>query len=331
MTRHGKNATASAVYSHSERRKDAQQSGYGTLHARLGADSMKPFDCCSLTLQPCREPLISPDGFIFDKEAILNYILDQKEAYKRKLQLWEQQNRVNAEKAEARQRKKEEEQKEKFLFLESTPAHLRVPETPSPARAGVKRSYGEGSGEGSSLALVAVDPKRSNPGKKGKEEAESVSNMAGDRAKEWKSFWVPQLQATAEESQMEKPSSKILCPCTGKPLKFKDLLPVKFTPLRDDDESNGEHSRMVGKTHRYMCPITRDVLTNTSRCAYLRTSQSVVSMDCVEKLIRDDRVDPVNGKPIREGDIIELQRGGTGFAATNDVKAKLVRPQLELQ
>jgi nitric oxide synthase-interacting protein len=49
----------------------------------------------------CREPLISPDGFIFDKEAILNYILDQKEAYKRKLQLWEQQNRVNAEKAEA--------------------------------------------------------------------------------------------------------------------------------------------------------------------------------------------------------------------------------------
>jgi len=49
----------------------------------------------------CREPLISPDGFIFDKEAILNYILDQKEEYRRKLQLWEQQNRVNAEKAEA--------------------------------------------------------------------------------------------------------------------------------------------------------------------------------------------------------------------------------------
>ena len=42
-------------------------------------------------------------------------------------------------------------------------------------------------------------------------------------------------------------------------------------------------------------------------------------MDCVEKLIRDDRVDPVNGKPIREGDIIELQRGGIGFAATNEM------------
>lgn len=33
-------------------------------------------------------------------------------------------------------------------------------------------------------------------------------------------------------------------------------------------------------------------------------------MDCVEKLIGGDGVDPINGKPIREGDIIELQRGG---------------------
>jgi len=97
------------------------------------------------------------------------------------------------------------------LFLESTPAHLRVPETPSPGRAGVKRSYGEGSGEGSSLALVAVDPKRSNQSSKsGNNEVESVSNMAGDRAKEWKSFWVPQLQATAEETQLEKPVCVLL-------------------------------------------------------------------------------------------------------------------------
>lgn len=54
MTRHGKNCTASAVYSYHERRRDAKTSGYGTLHARLGADSIKEFDCCSLTLQPCR-------------------------------------------------------------------------------------------------------------------------------------------------------------------------------------------------------------------------------------------------------------------------------------
>lgn len=42
-------------------------------------------------------------------------------------------------------------------------------------------------------------------------------------------------------------------------------------------------------------------------------------------------VDPLCGKPLDKSDIIELSRGGTGFAATNEVKAKLIRPQLELQ
>lgn len=54
MVRHGKNATASAVYSYSERKKDSASSGYGTIHSRLGADSVKPFDCCCLSLQPCK-------------------------------------------------------------------------------------------------------------------------------------------------------------------------------------------------------------------------------------------------------------------------------------
>lgn len=54
-------------------------------------------------------------------------------------------------------------------------------------------------------------------------------------------------------------------------------------------------------------------------------------MACVEKIIRKDMIDPLSGKTLQESDIVELKRGGTGFAATNDVKAKIVRPQLELQ
>lgn len=34
---------------------------------------------------------------------------------------------------------------------------------------------------------------------------------------------------------------------------------------------------------------------------------------------------------VQESDIVEVARGGTGYASTNDVKAKLYRPQLELQ
>lgn len=41
-------------------------------------------------------------------------------------------------------------------------------------------------------------------------------------------------------------------------------------------------------------------------------SQSVVTMDCVEKIIKKDMIDPLNGKPMKSDDIIELRRGGTG-------------------
>ena len=57
MTRHGKNATNSAVYSYHERQRDAAASGFGSEKCRLSKDSLKGFDCCSLTLQPCRDPV----------------------------------------------------------------------------------------------------------------------------------------------------------------------------------------------------------------------------------------------------------------------------------
>ena len=32
---------------------------YGSQSMRLSKDSIKDFDCCSLTLQPCRNPIIT--------------------------------------------------------------------------------------------------------------------------------------------------------------------------------------------------------------------------------------------------------------------------------
>uniref|UniRef100_A0A914H8F2 Nitric oxide synthase-interacting protein homolog n=1 Tax=Globodera rostochiensis TaxID=31243 RepID=A0A914H8F2_GLORO len=322
MTRHAKNATAASVYTYHERRKDAQASGYGTLHERLGKDSMKPFDCCSLSLQPCREPLISPQGFIFERESILNYILDQKQAYKRKLKIWEQQRRTENEKKEAVLRREEDQMKAKFASLEAAPVPWKTevpPATPAGARL-LKRTS------------AALDDNLAGPsGAKARRsddayEPESVSNMAGHRAKEWRSFWVPELSTSAEPDRIEKPSSKMLCPISGEELKLKELLPVKFTPI----DSRMPFAKLVAQPNRYKCPITHDELTNTSRCVYLKTSNCVVSWQCMD-VIRKDMVDPLSGKRLTEPDIIELQRGGTGYAATNKLDAKLIRPQLELQ
>ena len=91
MTRHGRNATNSAVYTYHERAKDAKASGFGTEKCRLAKDSLTGWDCCSLTLQPCRTPLVSPQGFLFDKEALLKYMIEKKQEYARKMKEYERQ------------------------------------------------------------------------------------------------------------------------------------------------------------------------------------------------------------------------------------------------
>ena len=48
----------------------------------------------------------------------------------------------------------------------------------------------------------------------------------------------------------------------------------------------------------------------------LYASGDVVTLECVEKLIRKDMVCPITGQKLKEADIIVMQRGGTGFAAT---------------
>ncbi|EMP41811.1 Nitric oxide synthase-interacting protein [Chelonia mydas] len=85
MTRHGKNCTAGAVYTYHEKKKDTAASGYGTQNVRLSRDAVKDFDCCCLSLQPCKDPVVTPDGYLYEKEAILEYILHQKKEIARQM------------------------------------------------------------------------------------------------------------------------------------------------------------------------------------------------------------------------------------------------------
>lgn len=91
MTRHAKNCTAGAFYTYSEKKKDANASGYGTTSLRLGKDSIRSFDCCALTLQPCQNPVVSKDGYLFEKSAILEYIIAKKNEYSRALKEYNRQ------------------------------------------------------------------------------------------------------------------------------------------------------------------------------------------------------------------------------------------------
>lgn len=291
MTRHARNCTAGAVYTYHEKKKDAAASGYGTQSERVGKDSVKNFDCCSLTLQPCRNPVVTKDGYLFDKEAILEYIIRKKNEYNRQLKKYE------------KQLKKEE----------SEMAELAVAEKEAKLIKFMNREKNI-----SSTSAKATESKASS--------STSISNLANGKDKELPSFWVPSQLPDAKIMKMEKPDPTVHCPISGKPLKMKDVIEVQWTLVKDPDDKKS----LIVKENRYMCPVTHDILSNAVPCAVIRTTGHVVTMECVEKIIKKDWLHPLTGDKLKEKDIIPLQRGGTGYALTNqNLEGKNERPVLQ--
>jgi len=85
-SRHSKNAGTMGfeVITYAENRA----LGYGTVLERLEKDSIANICDCRLTLQPALDPVCTPYGIIFSREAILKCLLKQRQKIKRKMQVW---------------------------------------------------------------------------------------------------------------------------------------------------------------------------------------------------------------------------------------------------
>ncbi|XP_028669341.1 nitric oxide synthase-interacting protein [Erpetoichthys calabaricus] len=294
MTRHGKNCTAGAVYTYHEKKKDTASSGYGTQSVRLGKDAIKDFDCCSLSLQPCRDPVVTPDGFLFEREAILEYVLHQKLEISRKMKAYEKQKKEQNAEQKVLQQAAEESKVKNFLKKESS---------------------------------IISKPLNPFSGEQSKSISSSSEAELEQKDSKLPSFWIPSLTPEAKQSALKKPDKTVYCPMSGKPIKVSDLIPVKFSLIN----SSLDRVSLITKQERYVCAVTKDVLGNSVPCAVLRPSGAVVTLECVEKLIRKDMVDPITGDRLSEKDIIILQRGGTGFSGSGiDLKATQSRPVMQV-
>lgn len=96
----------------------------------------------------------------------------------------------------------------------------------------------------------------------------SVSNMTNGKDKQLPSFWIPSQTPDVKEALLQKPDKTIYCPLSGRALKMKDLIPVKFTEVKDPDDKKS----LIVKQARYMCPITHDILSNSIPCAVIKTT-----------------------------------------------------------
>lgn len=293
MTRHSKNCTASAVYSAHERSKDSRTSGYGTQRARLGRDSAREFDCCALTLQPCRTPVVTEEGVLFDREAILEYIVGRKREIARQLKEWSrQQDREKEDLARVAQAEKEA-QEARFATAN-----------------GVQVTKGEASG---SQGFRTGTP--------------SLLRGEGPRKAALPSFWIPDLTPDSKETKKKKPDEKVRCPVTGKPLRLKDLVEVNFEPV---PAASNTAVAFKGSGGRYRCAVTGDLLNNNSALVVLRPSGLVCTEEAFERLVRPDMREPRSGKALKDKDVIRLQRGASGFAASGlKLKAEKAGPVMQ--
>lgn len=175
---------------------------------------------------------ISKDGYLFDKEVILQYIITKKNEYSRKLKEYERLKKKEDDELEQKVMEATDKKINNFLNSENN------------------------------IVSKPIDGFKSEASTS----SASISNMENGRNKVLPSYWVPGQLKEAEKPKVEKPDSKIPCPISGKPLKAKDLIPVKFTPVKDASDKKS----LIAKENRYMCAITHDILSNSVPCAVLK-------------------------------------------------------------
>lgn len=307
MTRHGKNCTAGSVYTYHEKQRDSKTSGWGSLQTRLGKDAVKEFDCCSLTLQPCKEPVVTVDGHLYDKESILECILHQKQVIVKKMKTYNKQ---------LEKEKKREQDEEESGEVKKVDSFLKMEKEISTKRENPFSAVDQA--EAGSSKVRRTDEERA------KKEETIVNTGDEDKKKNLPSFWIPSLTPQATADIAKKPDIRTYCPMSGKSIKLKNLIKVKFTRAPDEEKDKA----LIAKTIRYICPVTNDILGNNVKCAVLRPSGDVVTWKCVEKFICDEWRCPLTGATLTAADIIPLKQGGTGYAAAGAQQAKAYGPSM---
>eukprot|EP01080_Neovahlkampfia_damariscottae_P004620 gene4620-8193_t len=111
MSRHSKSVNAKPYFSHAERKKLTE---YGTQSQRVTKDSFLEFGDCGLCLKQARNAVVTPHGYIYCKECILENILKQKKEIKKKQQQTELEKKH--EELEKKLKEKEELEKKKKEF-----------------------------------------------------------------------------------------------------------------------------------------------------------------------------------------------------------------------
>ena len=138
-----------------------------------------------------------------------------------------------------------------------------------------------------------------------------VTSFEEEALRTMKAFWLP--SATPEAPvKVDAPSTCTVCPEGKEKLKLKTLFPVVFT----EDNSDKKKSSSLDKS--FICPSCKVTLTNTSSLVALSSCGHVFCKKCADKFMAVDKVCLVCNKACKERNLVNLAKGGTGFAGHGD-------------
>jgi nitric oxide synthase-interacting protein len=279
-----------------------------------------------------------PDGYVYEKEVILENLLAQRRELKRRAKEYERAVARSGREAADAVAAATAARVAAFAAAETRVASA------APAALSLRAVAAAAAGTGPG---PAADPHRGLATLPSAVAPEPLKTAKGNQKAALPSFWLPSNAPEAKASLPEKPDDVTRCPMSQQPLSLKDLVDVHFTEA-DPTSSVPLISRSVRRgvlfvrgprvraltvpsaapQERYMCPVTQTVLRQHVPCIVLRPTGTVVTRDCYEKLIAPDMVDPLTGGRLGSNDIIHIRNGGTGFSASAASVAAVKKPSL---
>lgn len=288
-------------------RKRLKSSGYGTQSTRLTTESQLPFGYCSLSTSPAIEAVATPSGHIYEREAIVSYLLTKSGDLKRekaeyeKLRLGVEERRVAWEETCRKREVQRFARKDQGAIGEENNA-LVVHQDPAKA---------------SSIASAAAASATSKPENSLKQVSYWLSE-AQPQHKKHTALYSGDFDYQKEiEALPPPPPERPASPMSGLPLKLKQLIPLH---LLHDKEGKGTNSKVL-------CALSHKQIT-TQPAVCIKPSGQVILKSVYEELVKPDMVCPISSKKLKVSDVVELVSGKSGFAASGDVVARKYNPTL---
>ncbi|KAF8664349.1 hypothetical protein AX14_006741 [Amanita brunnescens Koide BX004] len=321
MTKHSKNNTASSIFSYAEYKK----LDYGTKTKRLGNESMRNFDACALCLNRARDPVACHEGHLFCKECVYTDLLTQRKDIKRQKHKLEGLKREAEEEREraraaARERVLLEFEKGQLSLASSSTIGTKVAASEAPR--GTKRKF---EFDTSAVETVAKEAEEAALRQIEKEQAEALKHKLPD-------FWLPSLTPTYQSSGPPQSLSDVKVQTTcrgGNPphhVASKNLFDVKFTlydsntasssksAAAESTSAEGSNSSKAKEDAEPMCPSCKKRLSNNILIFVMKPCGHVTCKTCADTLVRPSKQCIVCDTQLKDKDIVELKREGTGFA-----------------